>query len=193
SPSTRDRMTFTTLTFVLFLALVFALYWSIRNPTVQNILLVAASYVFYAWWDYRFCALILAATLIDFFVGLGLDRTGSVAKRRLLLGISLSANLGMLAFFKYFNFFAESLRALASSLGWQVGEITINVILPLGISFYTFQTLSYMLDVYAGKIRATRRLIEYMAYVNFFPQLAAGPIERASHLLVQFQNPRRFD
>ena len=186
-------MTFTTLTFVLFLGLTFSLYWSVRKLTAQNILLVVASYSFYAWWDYRFCLLVLASTLVDFFVGIGLDQARQLSTRRLLLGISLVANLGMLGFFKYFHFFADSLRELAASLGWHVDETTIRVILPIGISFYTFQTLSYLLDVYAGKIQATRHLIEYMAYVSFFPQLVAGPIERAHHLLIQFHSPRWFD
>jgi alginate O-acetyltransferase complex protein AlgI len=185
-------MTFTTLTFLIFFVLVFAAYWSLRNRMAQNVLLVIVSYIFYGWWDWRFCWLMLAASLLDYFVGLGLDRWTNVTKRKLLLAFGLSCNLGLLGYFKYFNFFAESFRAAAGSIGWHVDTVTVNVILPVGISFYTFQTMSYSIDIYRRKLKATTHIVEYLAYVSFFPQLVAGPIERATNLLPQFLRPRTF-
>lgn len=186
-------MTFTTLTFLIFLTVFFALYWSLRQRRIQNGLIVVASYVFYGWWDWRFCLLMLAASLLDFAVGLGLDRVKAPGKRKALLTLGLSGNLAMLGFFKYFNFFADSLRAAASSVGWQFDTVTLQVVLPVGISFYTFQTMSYSIDIYRGKLRATTHWVEYLAYVSFFPQLVAGPIERATNLLPQFFRDRTFD
>ena len=186
-------MTFTTLTFLIFLALVFPLYWGLRNRTGQNLLIVVASYVFYGWWDWRFCGLMLLASLLDYGVGLGLNRTTVPGRRRALLTLGLAGNLGMLGYFKYFNFFAASFQAAAASLGWSVDALTLQVVLPVGISFYTFQTMSYSIDIYRGKLRGTTHLIEYLAYVSFFPQLVAGPIERATHLLPQFFKARVFN
>lgn len=190
-------MSFTTITFLMFLALVFGLYWAARARGIQNLILILASYAFYAWWDWRFCGLMLASTLVDYAAGLGLGlglghgRGGS--GRRWILLASVAFNLGLLGFFKYFNFFTAEFQALAGSLGWTVHPITLHVVLPVGISFYTFQTMSYTLDVYRGHLPPTKRLVEYMAYVSFFPQLVAGPIERASQLLPQFLRPRVFD
>jgi D-alanyl-lipoteichoic acid acyltransferase DltB (MBOAT superfamily) len=186
-------MTFTTLTFLIFLVVFFALYWGIRNRTWQNLLIVAASYIFYGWWDWRFCGLMLVASLLDYGVGLGLNHAKSPGHRKALLTLGLAGNLGMLGFFKYFNFFAESFREAAASLGWPVDIVTLKVVLPVGISFYTFQTMSYSIDIYRGKLRATTHLIEYLAYVSFFPQLVAGPIERATNLLPQFFRERIFN
>ena len=185
-------MTFTTLTFLIFFVVVFALYWSLRNRRAQNILLVIAGYVFYGWWDWRYCLLMVAASFLDFFVGLGLNKTEVVWKRKLLLTCGLCGNLGMLGFFKYFNFFAENFQLLAGKLGWSVDPITLNVVLPVGISFYTFQTMSYSIDIYRRKLRGTTHLLEYLSFVSFFPQLVAGPIERATHLLPQFFKERVF-
>jgi len=185
-------MTFTTLTFILFLALFFPLYWGIRNRTAQNALIVLASYFFYGWWDFRFCALMLTARLLDYLVGLGLNRAQNPGTRRLILTLGLAGNIGMLGFFKYFNFFAENFRVMAVGLGWKVDPVTLHIVLPVGISFYTFQTMCYSIDVYRGRLRATPRLIEYLAYVSFFPQLVAGPIERATNLLPQFFAKRSF-
>ena len=159
----------------------------------QNLLLLVSSYFFYGWWDYRFCALMLISSVVDYWVAIGLDRSGRIATRRWLLAASLGVNLGMLGFFKYYNFFAENMTRFLGSLGWQANPFFLEVILPVGISFYTFQTLSYTLDTYFGKIRPSREFIAYMAYVSFFPQLVAGPIERASRLLPQFLAERRFD
>lgn len=186
-------MTFTSLTFIVFLALMFATYWGIRRRRSQNALLVLGSYFFYGWWDYRFCALILLSSLVDFGLGAALGQTQSAARRRWLLATSLLVNLGALAFFKYFGFFAESLAELAALIGWRVGRFELAVALPVGISFYTFQTLSYTIDVYRRKLSPTRQIIDYLAYVSFFPQLVAGPIERGQRFLPQFLEPRVFD
>lgn len=186
-------MTFTTLTFLLFVPAVFGLYWSLPRQRARNLLLVAASYVFYAWWDVRFSLLMLVASLVDFTAGLLLARTEREGLRRAVVAGSCTVGLGLLGFFKYFHFFADNLRLAAELVGVQLSPLTLRVVLPVGISFYTFQTLSYVIDVYRRRLPATRDVVEYMAYVSFFPQLVAGPIERGAHLLPQFQSARRFD
>lgn len=186
-------MVFTTLTFTLFLALVFSLYWAVRERTEQNFLLLVASYAFYASWDYRFCALLLTTSLIDYAVGLRLDKASRPRLRRALLGLSLICNLGLLGFFKYFNFFVENLQLFLSSVGWHASLPTLKILLPVGISFYTFKSLSYTIDVYRRQMKATPHLVEYLAFVSFFPQLLAGPIDRAINLLPQFLSPRQFN
>jgi len=186
-------MIFTTLTFAVFLIIVFAAYWILPRQSWRNGLIVIASYVFYGWWDWRFCGLMLATSLLDFALGLAMGAAKRTPTRRLLLVFSLLSNLGCLGFFKYFNFFAENFALAAGRFGWHPHWTTLNIVLPVGISFYTFQTLSYTIDVYRGALPATRRLIDYLAYVSFFPQLVAGPIERATHLLPQFFVQRRFD
>jgi alginate O-acetyltransferase complex protein AlgI len=186
-------MNFTTLAYLAFLPTVFSLYWLLRRRTAQNVLLIMASYIFYGWWDYRFCFLMLASSLVDFFIGLAMQSASRVPTRRALLGFSLLANLGMLGVFKYFGFFTANFQALANAVGWNVSDVTLSIILPVGISFYTFQTLSYTIDIYRRKLCATTSLVDYLAFVSFFPQLVAGPIERATHLLAQFAEPRRFD
>jgi alginate O-acetyltransferase complex protein AlgI len=186
-------VTFTTFTFVVFLLIVFGLYWWRPDRRRQNFLLLAASFVFYGWWDWRFCSLMLLSSLIDYWAGLGLDRLASPAPRRAILAAAMAANLAVLGVFKYFNFFAENLQALAGSLGWRLDPITLRVVLPVGVSFYTFQTMSYTIDVYRRYLKPTTQFLEYMTFVTFFPQLVAGPIERATHLLPQFMLPRRFD
>jgi len=194
-------MSFTSIAFLVFLPVVWAAYWGLRRREWQNLLLVCASYVFYGWWDERFCILMLTSSLVDYWLGLALgplspdsDRqeTGSAVsgRRRLLLGMSLACNLGLLGVFKYFGFFVDSFQASAAFLGWSPGGVTLEIILPVGISFYTFQTLSYTIDVYRGRLVPTRNLVDYLAFVSFFPQLVAGPIERASRLLPQFQQSR---
>jgi D-alanyl-lipoteichoic acid acyltransferase DltB (MBOAT superfamily) len=155
--------------------------------------LVVASYVFYGWWDYRFLSLIFFSSLVDYVVGLRLHSTSGRRARKALLGLSLGTNLGMLGFFKYYDFFVESFVRLVQAVGMTADLRTLNIILPVGISFYTFQTLSYTIDVYRGKIPPTRDAVAFFAFVSFFPQLVAGPIERARHLLPQFFNPRHFD
>lgn len=185
-------MTFTTLTFLIFFVWVFAIYWSLRNRMAQNVLLVIVSYIFYGWWDWRFCWLMLASSLLDYVVGIALERGEVPWKRKAILSVGLSGNLAMLGFFKYFNFFAGNLQAFGAQLGWHFDPITVNVVLPVGISFYTFQTMSYSIDIYRRQLKATTHIVEYLAYVSFFPQLVAGPIERATHLLPQFLRARRF-
>lgn len=140
-------MTFTTFTFLVFLATVFSVYWLLKGRTARNILLVAASYGFYAWWDYRFCILMLISTLVDFGAGIGIDKARKPVTRKLLLLASVLCNLGMLGFFKYFNFFSHNFVQLADSLGFNVDYVTLRIVLPVGISFYTFQTMSYTIDM----------------------------------------------
>jgi D-alanyl-lipoteichoic acid acyltransferase DltB (MBOAT superfamily) len=186
-------LTFITLTFAIFLVFVFAAYWALPSQFPRNLLIVVASYIFYGWWDWRFCLLMAGASLIDYLLGLAISSTTNIRHRRLLLVLSLSANLGLLGFFKYFNFFADSFAQMLSLVGWHASWVELRIILPVGISFYTFQTLSYTIDVYRGQLKAERNPINYLAFVSFFPQLVAGPIERATNLLPQFQSTRVFD
>ncbi|MCW3126399.1 MAG: rane bound O-acyl transferase family protein [Bacteroidetes bacterium] len=188
-------MVFNSIVFALFLPLVFLAYWFIfnRNVRLQNLFLIAASYFFYGWWDWRFLLLLAFTSLVDFGVGYGLNKTDDKGKRKMLLGITLVSNLSVLFFFKYFNFFADSTREMMSMLGWQADFVTIKVLLPVGISFYTFQSLSYTIDVYQRKLRGSEDIISFLAFVSFFPQLVAGPIERAPHMLPQFAVRRTFD
>ncbi len=187
-------MLFNSLDFAIFLPIVFILYWFVtnRNLTLQNVLIVAASYVFYGWWDWRFLSLIVFSTLVDYSVGLKLKDEANKFKRKVLLWVSIIVNLGFLGVFKYYNFFLDSLYEVAPGLQTVLGFNTLDIILPVGVSFYTFQTLSYTIDVYRKKLEPTKSLIDFAAFVAFFPQLVAGPIERASHLLPQFYAPRQF-
>jgi alginate O-acetyltransferase complex protein AlgI len=186
---------FNSIEFAVFLPVVFFIYWFLahRNLGVQNFFLLLVSYVFYGWWDWRFLSLILLSSMIDFLVGIGLGAAEARWKRRLLLGASLAVNLGLLGFFKYFNFFAESFADAFTLLGSPIDPARLYVILPVGISFYTFQTLSYSIDVYRRKMEPSKDIVSFFAYVAFFPQLVAGPIERATHLLPQFARRRVFD
>ncbi len=188
-------MRFNSLDFAVFLPLVFILYWLIprKNIKMQNFLLLVASYVFYGWWDYRFLSLIVFSSVMDYTIGIYLGKTDTKSKRKLLLIISLVANLGLLGVFKYYNFFVESFIDLFQSFGIQLQYESLKIILPVGISFYTFQTLSYTLDVYKRKLDPTKDAIAFFAFVSFFPQLVAGPIERASNLLPQFTRQRKFE
>ena len=185
-------MTFTTPTFLIFLVVVWVLYWSLSRRW-QNRLLVVASLVFYGWWDPRFVLLLLFTATVDYWVALALQSTELAGKRKRLLAVSLACNLGVLGFFKYFNFFANSAERSAAALGWHLDPFILSIILPVGISFYTFQALSYTIDVYRGRLPAVRDFVDYLGFITFFPQLVAGPIERATNLLVQFQHERRFD
>lgn len=185
-------MTFCTPTFLIFLCVVFAGYWSLPKQPQRNVLLVFASYFFYGWWDYRFCGLMLTACVLDYLVGRGLERAERPAWRRMLLLSSCTWNLGVLFAFKYFNFFASNLEACFHSLGWSTNVVLLQVVLPVGISFYTFQTLGYVFDVYRKEVPACRRLMDYLAFIAFFPQLVAGPIERAAQILPQFLQLRTF-
>jgi D-alanyl-lipoteichoic acid acyltransferase DltB (MBOAT superfamily) len=185
-------MIFNSLTFFIFLLLVYSLYWQL-NRRQQNILLLLASYIFYGWWDWRFLSLIFISSLIDYLAGLRLAQTEDPGRRRFWLGLSLATNLGLLGFFKYFNFFTQSFADMLALFGVQANYVTLNIILPVGISFYTFQTLSYTIDVYRRKCKPHRDALEFFAFVSFFPQLVAGPIERAKNMLGQFATDRHFD
>lgn len=188
-------MLFNSIDFAIFLPIVFILYWFVvnRNLKLQNLLIVLASYVFYAWWDWRFLSLILFSTIVDYSVGLGLAKEDNKSKRKILLWLSILVNLGFLGFFKYYNFFLDNFISAFSFFGNEINANSLNVILPVGISFYTFQTLSYTIDVYKRKLEPTRDIIAFAAFVGFFPQLVAGPIERATNLLPQFYKKRLFD
>lgn len=187
-------MLFNSFEFLLFLPTVFALYWILfyKYRDVRNIFLIAVSYLFYGWWDWRFLGLIVFSTLVDYVVGIAMGRTDVRRKRKALLLVSMFTNLGLLGFFKYFNFFAENFAVAMSSIGWQVDPLTLQIVLPVGISFYTFQTMSYTIDVYRKDLEPTLNLWAFGAYVSFFPQLVAGPIERATHLLPQFFKTHKF-
>ena len=185
-------MTFTSVVFLLFLPTVFCLYWLLRTPRLQNPLLVAASYFFYGWWDYRFCFLMLSSSLVDYGIGMALARTEAARRRKFFLLLSIGCNLSLLGVFKYFHFFTDSFRQLGAIFGFDMATGTFEILLPVGISFYTFQTLSYTIDIYRRRIEPTKNLVDYLAFVSFFPQLVAGPIERAATLLPQFQQARTF-
>jgi len=188
-------MLFNTVDFAIFFPLVLLLYWTVvgRSLRAQNLYLVAVSYLFYSFWDWRFLSLILISSIVDYFVGLQLAKTNSKKRRKALLIGSLTVNLGMLFSFKYFNFFVETFVDAFSLFGTTFNYTSWQIILPVGISFYTFQTLSYTIDIYRGRIAPTRDPIAFFAFVSFFPQLVAGPIERASNLLSQFEKRRVFD
>ncbi|WP_456460885.1 MBOAT family O-acyltransferase [Reichenbachiella sp.] len=188
-------MLFNSIDFATFLPIAFGLYWTICkcNLRLQNAFLLIVSYVFYGWWDWRFLSLIVISSAIDYMVGLRLSKAEHPGQRKMLLWVSILVNLGFLGFFKYFNFFAENFASAFSVLGVPFVADRLNIILPVGISFYTFQTLSYTIDVYKRKIEPTQDIIAFFAFVSFFPQLVAGPIERASNLLPQFFKQRQFD
>ncbi|MCF7568643.1 MBOAT family protein [Sabulilitoribacter arenilitoris] len=188
-------MLFNSIDFAIFLPIVFILYWFATNNNLktQNILITIASYVFYGWWDWRFLSLIIFSTLVDYSIGISLSKQEHPTKRKLLLWTSIFVNLGFLGFFKYYNFFLDNFITAFSFLGQTIQASSLNIILPVGISFYTFQTLSYSIDVYRKKLKPTKNFIAFSAFVCFFPQLVAGPIERATHLLPQFYNKRKFE
>ena len=188
-------MFFNSLDFAIFLPIVFIIYWFVCNNNLksQNFLIVAASYVFYGWWDWRFLSLILFSTIVDYSVGRGLLKQENLTKRKVLLWISILVNLGFLGVFKYYNFFLDNFITAFSFFGTEIKANSLNIILPVGISFYTFQTLSYSIDVYKRKLEPTKEFIAFSAFVSFFPQLVAGPIERATRLLPQFYKKRIFN
>jgi len=187
-------MLFNSLEFAFFLPIVFLLYWFVTHRSLkqQNALLLLASYFFYGWWDWRFLSLIAFSSLVDYFVGISLANAETKMKRKLLLSLSILVNIGFLGFFKYFNFFAESFAQAFTLLGEPLEISSLKIILPVGISFYTFQTLSYSIDIYRKKLTPTKDFVAFFAFVSFFPQLVAGPIERASNMLPQFLNKRDF-
>ena len=188
-------MLFNSLDFAIFLPIVFLLYWFVaqKNLKLQNTLIVVASYVFYGWWDWRFLSLIIFSTIVDYLIGQRLRNEYKQSKRKALLWTSIIVNLGFLGFFKYYNFFLENFVDAFSLFGMQINANSLNIILPVGISFYTFQTLSYTIDVYRKKLEPTKDFMAFSAFVCFFPQLVAGPIERATNLLPQFHRKRTFE
>lgn len=188
-------MLFNSLNFAIFLPIVFLLYWlgTKENLKLQNILLLVSSYFFYACWDWRFLFLLIFSTLLDYFTGIKMSGTKNKTLKKFWFWLSISINLGLLGVFKYYNFFAESFASALDNIGLTVNPWSLKVILPVGISFYTFHGLSYVIDIYKDRIKAEKNFIDYSVFVSFFPLLVAGPIERATHLLPQIQKKRTFD
>ncbi len=187
-------MLFNSIEFAIFFPIVFFIYWFIlqNNLKWQNVFLLIVSYIFYGWWDWRCLSLIFLSSVIDFLIGLLLGKTENPKQRKRILLISLIFNIGLLSYFKYFNFFIESLITAFSTIGIQLNYFPLNIILPAGISFYTFQSLSYTIDIYFKKIEPTKDPVLYFTFVSFFPQLVAGPIERARDLIPQLNKKRFF-
>ena len=188
-------MLFNSIEFLIFLPIVFTFYWFIfnKNLSIQNFIILLSSYIFYGWWDYRFLSLIFLSTIVDYIIGLNIPRQESEKLQKLLLYVSILFNVSVLGFFKYYNFFIDSWLSLFSSFGYEIKSIwTLNIILPVGISFYTFQTMSYTIDIYRKRLKPTKDFISFASFVSFFPQLVAGPIERATNLLPQILNKREF-
>lgn len=188
-------MLFNSIDFALFLPIVFILYWFVfrKNLKAQNLFLVVVSYIFYAFWDWRFIVLIMFSTIANYLFGIMLGKEEKQRSRKLILWTSVLINLGLLGFFKYCNFFIDNFNDAFRLFGKELNVSTLNIILPVGISFYTFQTLSYTIDIYRRQISPTKDLLAFSAFVAFFPQLAADPIERANNFLPQFLNKRSFD
>jgi len=185
-------MLFNSPTFVVFFIIVFSLYWALRERRAQNILLIAASYVFYGTWSWKFLLLLIFSTGFDYTCGRVIGSTTHPRRRRAFLIASIAANLTLLGTFKYAGFFTRQAADLLDALGLSVHPWILSIVLPVGLSFYTFQSLGYVIDVYRGKLPAVRSLPEYALYVAFFPQLVAGPIERATHMLPQYRRERVF-
>lgn len=188
-------MLFNTINFGLFLPIVFCIYWLLNNKalTNQNLLLLLSSYFFYACWDYRFLFLLVFSTLLDYFTAIKISESKNENQKKFYFLLSILANLGFLGFFKYYNFFAGSLQTMLGVVGIKSDMRTLNIILPVGISFYTFHGLSYIIDIYKERLKPVKNFIDYSVFVSFFPLLIAGPIERAHHLLPQIQNTRKFE
>jgi D-alanyl-lipoteichoic acid acyltransferase DltB (MBOAT superfamily) len=187
-------MLFNSVEFLLFLPLVFIAYWFLvnKNLKVQNAFLLAISYLFYAWWDWRYLFLIIFCAALNYFAGIALYKAENIKHRKIILGIAMVLSLGLLGVFKYYNFFVDNFITAFSGIGIELHPRTLNIILPVGISFFTFQTLSYTIDVYRMRLQPTTDAVAFFTFVAFFPQLVAGPIERASNLLPQFFQSRKF-
>lgn len=185
-------MSFPSIQFIVFLVLVFCAYHLRPSRQWQNAVCVLSSYYFYGWWDIRFCSLLFLSSIIDYWIGGQIDRTPHPLARKRWLILSITANLGLLGYFKYSNFFIESFALALAEMGLRFNYSTLNIILPVGISFYTFQTMSYTIDIYRGHFRPKPDFVAYLSFVSFFPQLVAGPIERAANLLPQFHQARLF-
>lgn len=188
-------MFFNSFHFALFLPLIFILYWFVFNKSksTQNFLLICASYYFYSCWNWHFLFLLVFSTLLDYFAALQIEKSKTAKRSKIILWICVSINLGFLGVFKYYNFFADSFSALLASCGVNASPVLLNIILPVGISFYTFHGLSYIIDIYYKRIKAEPNFIDYSLFVSYFPLLVAGPIERATHLLPQIKVKRNFD
>ena len=188
-------MFFNSLSFAIFLPIVFLLYWLVfnKNKTTQNAVLIVASYYFYSCWDWRFLFLLVFSTLLDYFSAIMMENSTSDKKRKLWLWLTIGINLGFLGVFKYYDFFAQSFAELLNGFGFQANPVLLKLILPVGISFYTFHGLSYVIDIYYKRITAERNFIDYSLFVSYFPLLVAGPIERATHLLPQVKIKRHFN
>lgn len=188
-------MLFNSFDFGIFFPVVFFLYWLVfqKHIRLRNIFLIIVSYIFYGWWDWRFLSLIVISSLIDFYAGKKIDEEEDPSARKKWLWISVGSNLGILGFFKYYNFFVDSFIHTFTLFGFSFDYSPLNIILPVGISFYTFQTLSYTLDIYFKKIKPSHDIFAFMAFVSFFPQLVAGPIERAKDLLPQFTEKKELN
>jgi D-alanyl-lipoteichoic acid acyltransferase DltB (MBOAT superfamily) len=188
-------MFFNSINFAVFLPIVFILYWFVTNKNLkfQNILLLVSSYFFYACWDWRFLFLLIFSTVLDYYTGIKMSDSKNQNSKKFWFWLSISVNLGFLGVFKYYNFFAASFADAIANFGLQVNPWTLKVILPVGISFYTFHGLSYVIDIYKDRIKAEKNFIDYSVFVSFFPLLVAGPIERATHLLPQIQKKRAFN
>ena len=188
-------MFFNSLAFAVFLPIVFFLYWFIFNKTksAQNALLIVASYYFYSCWDWRFLFLLVFSTFLDYYTGIQIEKGKSENSRKFWFWLSIIVNLGFLGIFKYYNFFAASFSELLTSAGFKASPVLLNVILPVGISFYTFHGLSYVIDIYFKRIKAEYNFVDYSLFVSYFPLLVAGPIERATHLLPEIKVKREFD
>lgn len=187
-------MLFNSSSFAIFLPIVFTIYWFFTNKSlkIQNLLLLVASFYFYSCWDWRFVFLLLFSIVLDYFSGIKMENSKNDNERKFWLWLSIGINLGFLGFFKYYNFFADNFVELLKGLGFQVNIWTLKIILPVGISFYTFHGLSYVIDIYFKRIKAERNFVDYAVFVSFFPLLVAGPIERATHLLPQIKVKREF-
>ncbi|MBB4803641.1 D-alanyl-lipoteichoic acid acyltransferase DltB (MBOAT superfamily) [Flavobacterium nitrogenifigens] len=188
-------MFFNSLAFAIFLPIVFFLYWFVfnKNKSTQNALLIVASYYFYSCWDWRFLFLLVFSTFLDYFTGIQIEKSDSDKKRKFWFWLSILVNLGFLGIFKYYNFFASSFAEMLTSFGFKTSPFLLNVILPVGISFYTFHGLSYVIDIYYKRIKAEYNFVDYSLFVSYFPLLVAGPIERATHLLPELKVKREFD
>ena len=188
-------MVFNSVEFAIFFPIVFLLYWiCFPNSTQrQNLLLIGASMLFYGWWDWRFLGLLLFTSLVDYCAAIIITDNETHVKRKIALAVSLSLNLGLLGFLKYYHFFVQNFIEAFTFFGQPLDIATMNIVLPVGISFYTFQSMSYTIDVYKKRHEASRNVITFLAFISFFPQLVAGPIERATHILPQFVNKRVFD
>ena len=188
-------MLFNSFSFLLFLPMVFIIYWLIgsKNLKIQNLFLLVSSFFFYASWDVRFLILLFFSIFLDYYSGLKIKNSTIQIKKKIWLWLSILINLGFLGFFKYYNFFVESFVIFFEKFGFQIESSTLQIILPVGISFYTFHGLSYVIDIYKERIEPEKNLINYALFVSYFPLLVAGPIERATHLLPQIKNERIFN